>query len=285
MSGSVPAVTAGATPEMITRASKSNLALAFIALPRRVRQDMRVFYSFCRVVDDLADEPGLVPDERMAALAQWRQRVTGPQPGEPPLAAQVREIIERYQLPVEHFIEIIFGCEMDVRGTLYETWADLRLYCHRVASVVGLVSIEIFGAKELESKTYATELGLALQLTNIIRDVGQDYATDGRIYLPRADMDQFDYDVGGLAMRREDEAFRGLMEFEAQRAWMHFERARAARPKADRKVLVAAEIMRAVYQRLLRKMQRDGLRTLTRRYRLTRWEKMWCVLRGWVGRA
>src|SRR4030095_1771119 len=131
---------------------------------------------------------------------------------------------------------------------------DLQLYCHRVASVVGLVSIEIFDYTDPETKTYAAQLGLALQLTNIIRDVGQDYAADGRIYLPRADMDQFDYDVGGLAMKREDAAFRGLMEFEPQRAWMHFERARAARPAADRKALVAAEIMRAVYQRLLRKM-------------------------------
>lgn len=269
---------------LITRASKSNLALAFIVLPRRVRSDMNIFYSFCRVVDDLADEPGPIHDERLAGLALWRQCLTSPQPNEPPLAPQVRELIERRQLSVEHFIEIIYGCEMDVRGAVYETWDELRLYCHRVASVVGLVSVEIFGARDPQAKIYAEQLGLALQVTNIIRDVGHDYAMGGRVYLPRADMDQFSYDIGGLALKREDASYRGLMQFEAARAFEFFEAAHAAFPPSDRKALAAAEIMRSVYERLLRKMQRDGFRTLTRRYRLRRWEKMWCVLRGWLGK-
>ncbi|MEQ1861009.1 MAG: squalene/phytoene synthase family protein [Chthoniobacteraceae bacterium] len=274
-----------AEAETITRASKSNLALAFVVLPRGVRRDMNVFYSFCRVVDDLADEPGLQREDRLAALAKWKQCVAGPQPNEPKLAAVVRDLIERHRLPVEHFIEIIHGCEMDVHGTVFETWDELRLYCHRVASVVGLVSVEIFGARDPQAKSYAANLGLALQLTNIIRDVGHDYANEGRVYLPRADMDQFGYDVGGLAMQQEDEMYRALMAFEAQRAFALYESARAALPAGDRKALVAAEIMRRVYQRLLRKMQRDGFRTLTRRYRLKRWEKMWCVLAGWLNRT
>lgn len=277
--------TAAVDAAKITQASKSNLALAFIVLPRRVRRDMNVFYSFCRVVDDLADEPGPIREERLIALAQWRQCLTASQPNEHPLAPQVRELIERCHLRIEDFIEIIYGCEMDVRGTVYETWEELRLYCYRVASVVGLVSIDIFGARDPQAKVYAENLGLALQLTNIIRDVGQDYVMDGRIYLPRADMDQFSYDTGGLALKREDASFRGLMQFEAGRALEFFEAARAAFPPADRKALAAAEIMRSVYERLLRKMQRDGFRTLTRRYRLHRWEKMWCVLRGWLGRS
>jgi 15-cis-phytoene synthase len=285
MSSSVSALASGASPARITSASKSNLAMAFIALPRAVRRDMNVFYAFCRVVDDLADEPGLIPDERMAALEKWRQWVAGPKPGEPPLAAEVRDVIARHEIPVEHLIEIIFGCEMDVRGTVYETWEELRLYCYRVASVVGLVSIEIFGAKDPQAKSYAVDLGLALQLTNIIRDVGHDYRTDGRIYLPRADMDHFGYDIGGLALEQEDESFRALMEFEASRADVYFQKAKEGLPAADRRSLVAAEIMRSVYSRLLRKMKRDGLRTLSRRYRLTRFEKTWCVLQGWVGRG
>jgi phytoene synthase len=284
MSSSVSAAAAGVDPARITKASKSNLAMAFVALPKAVRRDMNVFYSFCRVVDDLADEPGLIPDERMAALEKWRQSVVAPQPGEPPLAAAVRDLIQRHNVPAEHLIEIIFGCEMDVRGTVYETWEDLRLYCYRVASVVGLVSIQIFGAKDPEAREYAVNLGLALQLTNIIRDAGHDYRSDGRIYLPRADMDQFGYDIGGLALEREDAAFRGLMEFEAARAEEYFERAAAALPSGDRRALVAAEIMRCVYRRLLRKMTTDGLRTLSRRYSLSRWEKIWCVLRGWFRR-
>jgi phytoene synthase len=194
----------------------------------------------------------------------------------------VRDVIERYHLPVEHFVEIIFGCEMDVRGTVYETWEDLRLYCHRVASVVGLVSIEIFGARDPQAKVYATELGLALQMTNIIRDVGEDYRTHGRIYLPRADMDEYGYDIGGLALRQEDGAFRGLMEYEADRAVHYFASAKANLPPTDRRALVAAGIMRRVYSRLLKKMQRDGLRTISQRYRLSRWEKAWCILKGYL---
>jgi 15-cis-phytoene synthase len=282
---SVQAAASGASAEKITRASGSNLALAFIALPRARRRDIKVFYSFCRVVDDLADDPGLAAPERLVALDRWKRSLATPVEGEPPLAERVRDLIARYKLPPEHFLELIYGCEMDVRGTFYETWSELRLYCHRVASVVGLVSIEIFGCREPASKTYATELGLALQLTNIIRDVGHDYTTHGRVYIPRADMDQLGYDVGGLALLREDAAFQALMEFEAGRAQELYANARAALPPEDRRALVAAEIMRTVYQRLLRKIERGGFRTLTQRYKLTRAEKLWCVLRGWLGHA
>jgi phytoene synthase len=272
------------TAAEITAASKSNLALAFIVLPRAVRQDMNIFYSFCRVVDDLADEPGMHREERLAALEQWKNCLSVAQPDEPPLATEVRTLIERHHLSIEHFIEIIYGCEMDVRGTFYETWDDLRLYCHRVASVVGLVSIQIFGARDPQAVTYATDLGLALQITNIIRDVGHDFKNDGRVYLPRADMDQFGYDVGGLAVQNEGASYLGLMQFEAARAFGFFESAVAAMPESDRRALRAAEIMRRVYERLLRKMRRDGFHTLTKRYRLSKWEKLWCVGRGWFSR-
>jgi 15-cis-phytoene synthase len=281
--GSVGAAARGVSAQTITKSSGSNLALAFIALPRQKRDDIAVFYSFCRVVDDIADEPGMAPAERKRALDLWIESLTRPAPGEPPLAAQVRDLIARYEIPAERFEEIIFGCEMDLAGTVYETWDDLRLYCHRVASVVGLVSIEIFGYRDPAARTYAVELGLALQLTNIIRDVGQDYSNGGRVYLPREDMDRFGYDIGALAMRRYDDAFRSLMLFEANRARNLYDAALAALPAVDRRSLVAAEIMRRVYSRLLDKMEKDGFRVLDRRYRLTRWEKAWCVLRGWLG--
>jgi phytoene synthase len=285
MSGSVGASAEGATAETITKSSGSNLALAFIALPRQKRMDMAIFYGFCRVVDDLADEPGLHPAERLRELDRWKLMVAGPTDCEPALAAQVRELIARYSLPLDYFVEIIFGCEMDVRGTNYETWEELQLYCHRVASVVGLVSIEIFGYEDPQTKTYAAQLGLALQLTNIIRDVGQDYTTNGRIYLPRADLDQFGYDIGSLALRQEDAAFRALMEFEADRARSLYASAREALPAADRRSMVAAEIMRVVYSYLLEKIARDGFHVLSRTYRLSRWEKIRCVLRGRWGRG
>jgi len=275
---------ASGTAEQITRASKSNLALAFVALPRTRRRDISVFYAFCRTVDDLADEPGLAEEERLSALERWRASLREEQPAEPPLAAQVRALIAKYALPLEHFSEIIAGCEMDVRGTFYETWAELRLYCHRVASVVGLVSIEIFGYTDAGCKTYATELGLALQLTNIMRDIHEDYARHGRIYLPRTEMDEFGYDVGQLALCTQSEAFRGLMEFQAARARVFFQAALAALPPTDRRAMVAAEIMRHSYESLLGRMERDGFRVFTRRYRLSRWEKLRCVVRGRFGK-
>jgi phytoene synthase len=271
---------AAVSAEEITRASKSNLALAFVALPKERRRDMAIFYSFCRVVDDLADESNATVEERQHALDLWRASLSAPTAAESPLAAQVRDLIARRGLSVEEFIEIIRGCEMDLRGTKYETWEDLRLYCHRVASCVGLVSIDIFGAKAPEAKTYAIELGLAFQMTNIIRDVGHDYREMGRIYLPREDMARFGYDADALAAGRQDKAFRQLMEFEVERAEEFYRRACAAFPKSDKRALVAAEIMRRVYSGILEKMRMDGFRVLSKKYRLNRFEKLTCVLRG-----
>ena len=285
MSSSASDAAQGVSAQKITKSSGSNLALAFIALPRHRRRDISIFYSFCRVVDDLADEPGLRSEERLRELDRWKRSLGATAEGEPPLAAEVRDLMARYSIPVDYLMEIISGCEMDVRGTNYETWEQLKVYCHRVASVVGLVSIEIFGYKDPRTKTYAEMLGLALQLTNIIRDVGHDYSMNGRVYLPRVEMEQLGYDIGGLALRREDQAFRGLLEFEAARARSLYAAAREALPAVDRRAMVAAEIMRNVYSHLLLKMQRDGFHVLTKRYRLTRWEKLRCVVRGWFGRS
>ena len=141
------------------------------------------------MIDDIADDPGASVAERQAALDLWKQALAQPVAGESALAPPVRALIAKYRLPVAHFLEIIAGVEMDLAGASYATWDDLRLYCHRVASVVGLVSIEIFGCRDPGARRYAEQLGLALQLTNILRDVGQDFANGGRIYLPREDLD------------------------------------------------------------------------------------------------
>ena len=277
------------TAEEITRASKSNLALAFIALPRERRQDISTFYAFCRVVDDIADDPGPSVEERQRALEKWRQALGASFQDEPPLASAVRALIAKYHLPREHFLEIIAGVEMDLLPVAYGTWNELRLYCHRVASVVGLVSIEIFGCKHGRCRQYALELGLALQLTNIIRDVGEDFANSRRVYLPAEDLARFHLTADDLENRCEDERFRALLQFEAGRARAHYAAAVAAAPAGEGRALLPAEIMRAVYSRLLRKMERDGFQVLTKRYRLTALEKLSCiagaVLRSaWPGR-
>ncbi len=258
----------------ITRASKSNLALAFVALPRERRDDITVFYAWCRVIDGIADDPGETVALRRAALDAWKQALSQPVAGESALAAPVRALIAKYRLGTEHFLEVIAGVEMDLDGVSYETWDDLRLYCYRVASAVGLVSIEIFGYGDAGCKTYAVELGLALQLTNILRDVGQDFANGGRIYLPREDLARFGCSAEDLAAGRRSDGFVALMRFEAERAEAFYRSAEAALPPADRRTMVAAEIMRAVYHRLLDRMQRDGFRVFTQRYSLSKLEKI-----------
>ena len=272
----------------ITRASKSNLALAFVALPPERRADISLFYAFCRLVDDITDDPGFTREVRAERLDAWRDALREQRPDEPPLAANLRALIAKYALPIEPFEEIIMGCEMDIAGTRYATWDALRLYCYRVASAVGLVSIEIFGCRDPRRHEYATQLGLALQLTNILRDVGDDLEI-GRIYLPSAEMERFGYTLDDLHARRHTPAFVKFMRFQADRAIGFYEEARRLLAPEDRQAAIAAEIMRAVYQKLLVKMRADGFRVFRGRYRVSTPGKMACVLgeilRTKLGRA
>lgn len=256
----------------ITRQSKSNLALAFVSLGRERRQDITIFYAFCRVIDDIADDIGLIAEEKKRQLAKWREWLRSPSPGEPSLALDLRSLIDKYSLSPGMLEEIIAGVEMDLSISRYTTFSELRLYCYRVASAVGLVSIEIFGYRNPVCKEYAVELGLALQMTNIIRDVGKDLR-DGRIYLPREDLARFDYPETELQDRRYNDRFVRLMEFEAARARQFFVRAAALLPREDRRSMVAAEIMGSIYRGLLRQMELDKFRVFEKEYRLNKLEK------------
>jgi len=271
--------TAAPDARAITRASKSNLALAFISLPRERRDDITVFYAWCRVIDDIADDPGESVAERHAALNAWKRALHQTVEGEPALAVPVRGLIAKYGIDPGLFLEIIAGVEMDLHEVSYATWDDLRLYCHRVASVVGLVSIEIFGYRDPDCKQYALDLGLALQLTNILRDVGQDFSNGGRIYLPAEDMARFGYTREDLSAGRRNEAFHALMNFEAERALGFYKAAIAALPPQDRRSMTAAEIMRNIYSRLLSKMRATGFRIFNHRNSLSRWEKAFIIVR------
>jgi phytoene synthase len=256
----------------ITRQSKSNLALAFISLGKERRQDMTVFYAFCRVIDDIADEGGQPPEEKRTQLTQWRERIRQAGTGEPPLAGEVRTLLAKYRIAPEMLDEIIAGVEMDLEKSRYANWEELRLYCYRVASAVGLVSIEIFGYKNPQTREYAVQLGLALQTTNIIRDVRKDLE-NGRIYLPADEMAEFNYTEADLTARRYDDRFVKLMQFQADRSHDFFAKAAALLPREDRKSMVAAEIMHSIYHALLRKIEGDGFRVFERDYRLNKLEK------------
>jgi len=256
----------------ITRQSKSNLALAFVSLSRERRQEITIFYAFCRVIDDIADDVDLSAEEKRRRLAKWRKWLRSAPSDEPPLALDLRSLIDKYSLSHGMLEEIIAGVEMDLSISRYATFDDLRVYCYRVASAVGLVSIEIFGYRNPACKEYAIQLGLALQMTNIIRDVGKDLR-DGRIYLPREDLARFDYSETELQDRKYNERFVRLMEFEAARARQFFTDAAALLPREDRRSMVAAEIMGSVYRGLLRQMERDRFRVFEKEYRLNKLEK------------
>jgi phytoene synthase len=256
----------------ITRESKSNLALAFVALGRERRQDITIFYAFCRVIDDIADSTELTVQEKARDLTAWRRGLREGTPDEPPLARNVRDLIAKYSLTPAMLEEIIDGVEMDLHNVRYNSFEELRLYCYRVASAVGLVSIEIFGYRNPACRQYAIQLGLALQMTNIIRDVGKDLG-NGRIYLPQQDLARFDYAEADLRLRKYNKPFLRLMEFEAARAEKFFADASGFLPREDRRSMVAAEIMRSVYQALLRRMKADGFRVFEKEYRLSRLEK------------
>jgi phytoene synthase len=256
----------------ITRQSKSNLALAFISLGPERRRDITTFYAFCRVIDDIVDASQLINDEKRLRLETWRKMLYTSVDDEPVLARDVRRLIDKYSLDPALLEEIIEGVEMDLSISRYETFEQLRVYCYRVASAVGLVSIEIFRYRNPACKQYAVQLGLALQMTNIIRDVGKDLR-DGRVYLPQEDLARFAYSETELQDRHYNDRFVRVMQFEAARARQLFARAAALLPREDRRAMVAAEIMASVYRALLRRIEQDGFRVFERDYRLSTFEK------------
>jgi 15-cis-phytoene synthase len=264
--------------DAITRASKSNLALAFIAMSGQRRRDITTFYAFCRVVDDIVDDNTRDQETKRRELAKWRRSLRESFEDEPALAKSVRDLMKRYNITPEMLEEIIAGVEMDIDINRYANFEALRIYCCRVASVVGLVSIEIFGYTNPCCRDYAVALGLALQVTNIIRDVGIDLAA-GRIYLPQEDLARFKYSERDLEQRIYDSRFLQLMNFEAARAEGFYAEASRLLPGEDRRRMLPAEIMHSVYHALLEKIRRDNFRLFEKQYRLRGVEKMGHVVR------
>jgi phytoene synthase len=257
----------------ITKKSQSNLAFAFFSLPKITRQDITTFYAFCRQVDDAADDPDVPLAERKRWLQGWRRWLVQAEPNEPGFASELRALIGKYKIDLRLFEEILLGVEMDLEPVRFENFEALHRYCYRVASAVGLVSIEIFGYRNSQCKEYAHKLGIALQLTNIIRDVDKDLKNGGRIYLPLSELEMFSYPEEALRRRTYNRAFVRLMQFQAERAHSFFREARRLLPPEDRRSMVAAEGMRAIYHALLRRMEKDRFKLFAKVYRLSRFEK------------
>jgi len=262
------------TAQEIVRSSGSNLAFAFACLPRQKGADMTIFYAFCRIVDDIADDPEPSVETRRQQLAEWTALIQQERLPDSTVEIEVCDLLDRYPIKRELMLEIIRGVEMDLTIRRYATYAELETYCYRVASAVGLVSIEIFGYQSEATPQYAIELGHALQITNILRDVGEDLTNDQRIYLPQEDMDRFGVTEESLIQGEHSPQFLELMQFEADRAEARYAEAVRLLPKEDRGNLRASELMRTVYYAILKKMRSDGFRVLGKRYRLTSLEKL-----------
>ncbi|MFK7911298.1 MAG: phytoene/squalene synthase family protein [Akkermansiaceae bacterium] len=257
----------------ITRKAKSNLAFALTCLPKQRKQDMVVFYAFCRVIDDLADDIGIPIKKRKEGLSRWKNGIGDGFDQPDDLEREVTELIDRYSISKQPFLDLIDGCESDLTPQRFQSWDDLKGYTYRVASCVGIISTHIFGCTHSDSLKYAVALGHALQLTNIMRDVGEDLRNGGRIYLPIEDMIRFQYSERDLVGRVHDGRFMAMMAWHADRAEALFQEAIDHLQPEDAKALKAAEAMRKIYHALLKKMKSDGFRVFEKRYSISKAKK------------
>ncbi len=266
----------------ITRRAKSNLAFALRILPKDRRADMISFYAYCRTLDDLADDPSLPLEQRARAIADWKHGLLHGFPNPSPLQQEILSLRERHHIPTEHLTAIADGCAADLSPRRFQSWPDLDAYIWQVACAVGLVSIRLFGCSHPDSPAYAEALGRALQLTNILRDVGEDIDNGGRIYLPLDDLHQAGLDETTLLRKPTDPRFQELMKLTASRARRFYQDAEAILPAADRKALAPARIMAEIYQKLLADMSADGFRVFSKRYRVSRPRKLFILFKHLV---
>ncbi|WP_374683389.1 presqualene diphosphate synthase HpnD [Accumulibacter sp.] len=262
--------------------SGSSFYYSFLFLPPPKRRAITALYAFCREVDDVVDE---CHDAQVAAtkLAWWRQELSSVYGGKPqhPVSQALQSACAEFNLPEEQLQEIIDGMEMDLRQSRYLDFKALSLYCYRVASVVGLLAAEIFGYQDRRTQKYAHDLGVAFQLTNIIRDVGED-ARMGRIYLPIDELQRFDVTAADILNARHGDNFQRLMAFQVERAESYYAQAIDALPASDRRTQRPGLVMAAIYRTLLDEIKRDGYQVLTQRTSLTPIRKLWIAWRTWV---
>jgi phytoene synthase len=266
----------------LTRQSRSNFYYSFLFLAKEKREAMYAVYAFCRSVDDVADGPASVVDKQ-TGIEAWRRELDRCYQGKPehPITAKLAQSLHQFPIPKEHFDELIAGVEMDLTRNRYPTFRDLYEYCYRVAGVVGLMCIEIFGYRNPKARDYAVNLGVALQLTNIMRDLRVD-AERGRIYLPQEELTRFGYSELELLQGVYNPAFVGLMRFCSGRAREYFHNASQLLAAEDRRSLFAAEIMGRIYYQLLEAIETAEYRVFDRTITLPTTRKLWIALSIWA---
>ncbi|HXZ93787.1 MAG TPA: presqualene diphosphate synthase HpnD [Burkholderiales bacterium] len=263
-------------------ASGSSFYYAFLFLPPQRRRAITALYAFCREVDDVVDE---ATDLQLAQtrLAWWRAEIGRMFAGDPqhPVTRALAPALAPFGIDAARLNEIIDGVEMDLTQSRYLDFAALERYCYRVASVVGMLAAGIFGYRDARTLDYARDLGIAFQLTNIIRDVGED-ARRNRIYLPMEDLKAYGVTAADITGARYSDAFAELMRFQARRAGKFYDRALAALPDPDRRAQRPGLIMAAIYRALLAEIERDGFRVLSERVSLTPLRKLWLAWKTWI---
>ena len=262
--------------------SGSSFYYSFLFLPPQRRRAITALYAFCREVDDIVDE---CTDTGLAhtKLAWWRQELALLYAGDPqhPVTRALAPAIQPFGIKHEYLSEIIDGMEMDLSQNRYLDFPALEQYCHRVAGVVGLLAASIFGYQDERTLVYAHTLGLAFQLTNIIRDVGED-SRKGRIYLPLAELQQFQVSAADILHARQSENFVRLMAFQIERAERYYSAAFEQLPQVDRKAQRPGLVMAAIYRALLREIANDGCKVLNQRTALTPLRKLWIAWKTWI---
>jgi 15-cis-phytoene synthase len=269
-----------------TNARTTNFYYAFVFLPVEKRLAIEAVYAFARRGDDVADS-GLSPQEAADGLARYRETLDAcyAQDSSKLQAPELRalaEAIQRFKIPRKPFEDLILGLEMDLNHAPYSTFEELSLYCYRVASTIGLICIEIFGYQNPQTRDYAVNLGMALQLVNILRDVQRD-AQAGRTYIPREDLEQFGVKPAELSAGTYNDAFIELMQFECDRARRYFDLARQMLPPEDRQAMKAAEIMASIYWGILKRIQKRCYNVFGKRVRVPRPVKLWTAFKVYLG--
>jgi phytoene synthase len=264
-------------------ASGSSFYYSFLFLPKPRRLAITALYAFCREVDDVADECS-DPNLARTKLIWWRAEITNLFAGKPqhPVTQALAPAVREYDLAEEHFMEIIDGMEMDLDQNRYADFKELQLYCYRVASVVGLLSAAIFGYSDRKTLKYAHDLGMAFQLTNIIRDIGEDARRD-RIYIPLDELSQFGVSEVDIIHGHETGQVRQLLEFQIARAQQFYDRAFAELPSVDRRAQRPGLMMAAIYRTILDEIQTGGSeKVLNQRISLTPLRKLWLAWKIWI---